>query len=165
MTPAPITEQTFYNHLGDEEYYQGYLYFFCDLLLKKPIHSVVEEWIFSPNANFEGRKPEMLNRLLAGILHPLLYLGYGLDFRYIIILFGYHRAQSCFRSLPGLIAEGTCIPVLYEEKVLRNDDANRTCTSGCTQNRFVSAVTEKSARRVNASDWNTRIQYPLAYHS
>lgn len=82
-SPAAITEHTFYDHLGDEEYYQGYLYFFCDLLLKKPIHAVVEEWIFAPKANFDGQKPEMLNRLLAGILHPMLYLGYGLEFRYV----------------------------------------------------------------------------------
>ncbi|KIM43869.1 hypothetical protein M413DRAFT_443747 [Hebeloma cylindrosporum] len=91
-SPAPITEQTFNKYLGDEEYYQGYLYFFSDLVLKKPIHDVVEEWIFLPKANFggyNGHQPEMLNRLLAGVLHPMLFLGYGLEF-----------------SLPGLVAEG-----------------------------------------------------------
>jgi hypothetical protein len=169
QTPAPITAQTFCDHLGDEEYYQGYLYFFSDLVLKSPLHDVVEEWIFSPRANFEGyngRQPEMLNRLLAGILHPMLYIGYGLEFRYITILFGSHRAQPSFRSLPGLIAEGTCIPILYGEKVLRNGDANRTHTSRCTQSRVVSAVTEKHVRHVDhVSARNTRIQYRLAYHS
>ena len=169
QAPAPITAQTFSNHLGDEEYYQGYLYFFSDLVLKKPVHAVVEEWIFSSKANFEsynGRQPEMLNRLLAGILHPMLYLGYGLEFRYFTILFGSHRAQPSFRSLPGLIAEGTCNPILYGEKALRNDDANRTRTSRCTQSRVVSAVTEKHVRHVDhVSARNTRIQYRLAYHS
>ena len=105
QTPAPITAQTFCDHLGDEEYYQGYLYFFSDLVLKSPLHDVVEEWIFSPRANFEGyngRQPEMLNRLLAGILHPMLYIGYGLEFRYITILFGSHCAQPRFAACPVL---------------------------------------------------------------
>ncbi|KAJ7121552.1 hypothetical protein C8R44DRAFT_166956 [Mycena epipterygia] len=73
-SPGSITTQTFVDHLGDEEYYQAYLHFFSDLVLKKPVHAV---------------QPEMLNRLLAGILHPMLYLGYGIEF-----------------SLPGLVAEG-----------------------------------------------------------
>ncbi|KAJ6476997.1 hypothetical protein C8R45DRAFT_833639 [Mycena sanguinolenta] len=95
-SPGSITEHTFADHLGDEEYYQAYLYFFSDLLLRKPVEEVVEEWIFSSKVNFSvnnpnhhGPQPEMLNRLLAGILHPMLYLGYGLEF-----------------SLPGLVAEG-----------------------------------------------------------
>ncbi|KAJ7575961.1 hypothetical protein C8J56DRAFT_974211 [Mycena floridula] len=91
-SPTPITASNFSEFLGDEDYYQGYLYFFCDLLLKKPANVVIEEWIFSSRANFDsynGVKPMMLNRLLAGILHPMLYLGYGLEF-----------------SLPGLVAEG-----------------------------------------------------------
>lgn len=118
-SPGDITPQTFADHLGDEEYYQAYLHFFSDLLLKKPASAVLEEWIFSMKANFNtnsrGQQPEMLNRLLAGILHPLLYLGYGLEFRYITILFGssHRRAQPSFRSLPGLVAEGTRIPILY----------------------------------------------------
>jgi hypothetical protein len=108
-SPAPITAQNFNNHLGDEDYYQGYLYFFCDLVLKQPVRAVVEEWIFSSKANFDshnGRQPEMLNRLLAGVLHPMLFLGYGLEFRYISILLGFHCTQPSFRSLPGLVAEG-----------------------------------------------------------
>ncbi|KAJ7330859.1 hypothetical protein DFH08DRAFT_966615 [Mycena albidolilacea] len=92
-SPGSITPQTFGDHLGDEEYYQAYLYFFSDLVLKKPVHVVLEEWVFSLKANFDtnshGQQPEMLNRLLAGILHPMLYVGYGLEF-----------------SLPGLVAEG-----------------------------------------------------------
>ncbi|KAF8211254.1 hypothetical protein K438DRAFT_1903297 [Mycena galopus ATCC 62051] len=92
-SPGSITTHTFFDHLGDEEYYQAYLHFFSDLVLKKPVHAVVEEWIFSSKANFDtnhhGQQPEMLNRLLAGILHPFIYLGYGMEF-----------------SLPGLVAEG-----------------------------------------------------------
>lgn len=63
-------------------------------MLKKPVHVVLEEWVFSLKANFDTnsheQQPEMLNRLLAGILHPMLYIGYGLEFRYLTILFGSH---------------------------------------------------------------------------
>ncbi|KAJ7199195.1 hypothetical protein GGX14DRAFT_373358, partial [Mycena pura] len=88
-SPGLVNASNFYDHLGDEEYYQGYLHFFSDILVKRPIRDVVEEWVFSGKANFDGRQPEMVNRLLAGILHPLIYLGYGIEF-----------------SLPGLVAEG-----------------------------------------------------------
>ncbi|KAJ7806036.1 hypothetical protein B0H14DRAFT_2877127 [Mycena olivaceomarginata] len=86
-SPGSITPQTFGDHLGDEEYYQAYLYFFSDLVLKKPVHVRARRANFDTNSH--GQQPEMLNRLLAGILHPMLYVGYGLEF-----------------SLPGLVAEG-----------------------------------------------------------
>ncbi|KAF7308270.1 hypothetical protein HMN09_00675000 [Mycena chlorophos] len=89
MAPEPITEKNFMDHLGDQDYYQGYEFFFSELLAKKSADEVLEEWLFSDTANYGGKKPEMLNRLFAGILHPMLYLGYGLEF-----------------SLPGLMAEG-----------------------------------------------------------
>ncbi|KDR79310.1 hypothetical protein GALMADRAFT_117576 [Galerina marginata CBS 339.88] len=88
-SPGAITAATVFDHLGDGEYYQAYLYFFSDLLLKTPISAVLEEWIFSSKANFDGKQPQMLNRLLDAILHPMLYLGYGIEF-----------------SLPGLMAMG-----------------------------------------------------------
>lgn len=88
-SPGAITTANAFDHLGDGDYYQAYLHFFSDLLLKTPLSAVLEEWLFSPKANFDGKKPEMVNRLLDGILHPMLYLGYGIEF-----------------SLPGLVAMG-----------------------------------------------------------
>ncbi|KAJ6506002.1 hypothetical protein DFH09DRAFT_1265090 [Mycena vulgaris] len=85
QSPDFITTETFTDHLGDEAFYQAYLHFFSDLLLKKPVHAVLEEWIFSSKANYDtkknGQRPEMLNRLLASVMHPLIYVGFGLDFR------------------------------------------------------------------------------------
>ncbi|KAK7000197.1 hypothetical protein R3P38DRAFT_3328001 [Favolaschia claudopus] len=93
-SPNPITEETFFDHLGDENYYQAYLYFFSDLVLRKPVERVLEEWLLDRKVNFDCEKPGaredgMLNRLFAGVMHPLIYVGYGLEF-----------------SLPGLVAEG-----------------------------------------------------------
>ncbi|KAJ6454400.1 hypothetical protein C8R45DRAFT_1056803 [Mycena sanguinolenta] len=86
-SPRAITEETFADHLGDENFYQAYLHFFSDLVLRKLAYAVLEEWIFSPSVNYayggrnkDGQRVEMLNRLLAGIMHPLIYVGYALEF-------------------------------------------------------------------------------------
>lgn len=66
--------------------------FFTSELVAKGAPAVIEEYIFSPEANFPGRvgRPvEMLNRFCAGVLHPLIQLGHGCEF-----------------NLPGMIIEG-----------------------------------------------------------
>lgn len=80
-----ITAETFNDHLGDEHYYQAYLHFFSDVVLRKPVHAVLEEWIFSSRVNYDTLKDGMLNRLLAGVMHPLIYVGFGLEFGYVIV--------------------------------------------------------------------------------
>ncbi|KAJ7259284.1 hypothetical protein C8J57DRAFT_1339972 [Mycena rebaudengoi] len=89
-SPGPVTAATFADHLGERPYYQAYLKFFSEEVLKKnDTAATLEEWLFSSKANFDGKAPQMLNRLLAGILHPMLYVGYGVEF-----------------AIPGLVAEG-----------------------------------------------------------
>ncbi|KAJ6467040.1 hypothetical protein DFH09DRAFT_1254293 [Mycena vulgaris] len=83
QSPHFITTETFTDHLGDEAFYQAYLHFFSDVVLKTPVHAA------NYDTKKDGQRPEMLNRLLAGVTHPLIYVGFGLDF-----------------SLPGLVAEG-----------------------------------------------------------
>lgn len=66
--------------------------FFITEVAAKGVPAVIEEYIFSPQANFSGHgggQPEMLNRFCAGLLHPLIQLGYGCEF-----------------NLPGMIVEG-----------------------------------------------------------
>ena len=51
----------------------------------------------------EGKKhPEMLNRLLAGLVHPFIHLAYGFEF-----------------GLPGQVAEGLSIfvPNVYDSTI------------------------------------------------
>ncbi|KAJ6539818.1 hypothetical protein DFH09DRAFT_1323368 [Mycena vulgaris] len=136
QSPHFITTETFTDHLGDEAFYQAYLHFFSDVVLKTPVHAVLEEWIFSSKANYDtkkdGQRPEMLNRLLAGVMHPLIYVGFGLDF-----------------SLPGLVAEGTHFSIPYGKEALSNEDPNRTRTSRCAQSGVVGAVTATHVRHVD----------------
>ncbi|KIK68379.1 hypothetical protein GYMLUDRAFT_35785 [Collybiopsis luxurians FD-317 M1] len=93
-SPEPITMANFNEHLGDENYYNAYLLFFCDIVTKRDIGSVLEEFVFSSKVNFgsksnSGQRPEMLNRFLGGLIHPFIHTGYGVEFQ-----------------IPGLIAEG-----------------------------------------------------------
>jgi len=55
--------------------------------------AVLEEHVFDQKANFDGSggvQPEMLNRFLDAILHPMIHVGYGFEF-----------------GLPGMVVEGT----------------------------------------------------------
>lgn len=76
-------------------YYQAYLDFFkAELKAAELSFSyVLEKYIFSNDANTvpgpNGVKPEMLNRFLAGLLHPMIQTAFGLEF-----------------ILPGVVAEG-----------------------------------------------------------
>ncbi|PIL32612.1 hypothetical protein GSI_05315 [Ganoderma sinense ZZ0214-1] len=92
-SPEPITEGTFWKHLGQREFYNSYLEFFRDLLLKKDITEVLEEYVFSAKANVGGPgidgHPRMLNRFFAALVHPMIHAGNGLEF-----------------GMLGLVAEG-----------------------------------------------------------
>ena len=74
-------------------YYNSYLEFFRDLLLKRDVTEVLEEYVFSAKANVGGPEiegqPRMLNRFFAALVHPLIHTGNGLEF-----------------GILGLVAEG-----------------------------------------------------------
>lgn len=72
-------------------------------MLRRGSAETVETYVFSPEANVENDDeskreeheervrppPRMLNRLHSRLFHPLIHLGYGLEF-----------------EIPGLVAEG-----------------------------------------------------------
>ncbi|TCD67715.1 hypothetical protein EIP91_012012 [Steccherinum ochraceum] len=83
--PSPITKENWKEHLGDEAYYQSYLTFFSDLLLKDGPSAVFQQYVFSKDANFvpangKSERPNMYNRLLGGLVHPMIHAGYGAEF-------------------------------------------------------------------------------------
>ena len=60
-----------------------------------PLNTILEEYIFAPEANFvegDGKQPEMLTSFFARRLHPLIHAGRGVEF-----------------YLPGTCAEVTVI--------------------------------------------------------
>jgi hypothetical protein len=88
-------------------YYSAYLAYFSEYLRDHTPDEAFERFILSSSRNFdpdlpaatvqdvksaggEGKKhPEMLNRLLAGLVHPFIHLAYGFEF-----------------GIPGQVAEG-----------------------------------------------------------
>jgi hypothetical protein len=73
-------------------YYDAYLAFFTEYLQDHSPAEALERFIFSPAYNFssdlsaderdskEKVQPQMLNRLLAGVVHPFIHLAWGLQF-------------------------------------------------------------------------------------
>jgi hypothetical protein len=86
-SPGEITHENYADHIGEEKWYQAYFNFFAQELLSKGVSKTLDEYVFSKKANYEGdaeregRKPkEMFSRFIGGLLHPLIHLGYGLEF-------------------------------------------------------------------------------------
>lgn len=82
-------------------YYDAYLAFFTDYLQQNTPSEALKRFIFSPAYNFvsdheategvSGKHPQMLDRLLGGLVHPFIHLFYGFEF-----------------GILGQIAEGMC---------------------------------------------------------
>jgi len=91
-SPEDITLNNWKDHLGDEKYYRAYLKFFAYIVLQKGFSETLETFIFANNLeqnNEQKEQPRMVNRLLSGLLHPLIHIGYALEF-----------------ESPGMLAEG-----------------------------------------------------------
>ncbi|KAF8261336.1 hypothetical protein EI94DRAFT_1810435 [Lactarius quietus] len=92
VSPGHITEENFVEYLNDEKYYDAYLAFFTANLQSHSSTEALERFVFSPAYNFrsdsaaderdskENVQQQMLNRLLAGLLHPFIHLANGLKF-------------------------------------------------------------------------------------
>ncbi|KAF9478257.1 hypothetical protein BDN70DRAFT_809156 [Pholiota conissans] len=100
-SPTSITHQTWKDHLGDDKYYQAYVSFFAEELKKKSYSKLLEEYVFEMSANVARRatadQPKMLDRLFAGLLHPMIHTGFGVEF-----------------TLPGMFAEGLALIAVYQ---------------------------------------------------
>ncbi|KAF9221054.1 hypothetical protein BS17DRAFT_738099 [Gyrodon lividus] len=91
-----ITDHNFTDHLGSDHYYNAYLDYFHRVVLEPgaTIPAILEKYLFSDHYNIRTPKqgpeqPEMLNRFLEILIHPIIHVGYGAEF-----------------GIPGLIAEG-----------------------------------------------------------
>jgi len=63
--------------LGDEKYYRDFLLFFQKEMEEKGLQNVVNEYLFKG----DERADDMLVRLYAGFLHPIIHLGFGIEFQ------------------------------------------------------------------------------------
>ncbi|KAI0262054.1 hypothetical protein BC834DRAFT_407294 [Gloeopeniophorella convolvens] len=106
-SPEGITDNNFLEHLGNPKFYAAYLKYFSNYLLDHTPTEAFQHFVLSPEFNYipdlnavnaqdvknggaGGKKqPEMLNRILAGLVHPFIHAAYGVEF-----------------GLPGQTAEG-----------------------------------------------------------
>ncbi|KAJ3511899.1 hypothetical protein NLJ89_g3834 [Agrocybe chaxingu] len=86
-SPGAITSDNFYEHLGDDKYYNAYMQFLVQFIKEKGATAALEEFVFSrranvgPSANIPTEKqPQILSRFLAGLVHSMIHVGYGAEF-------------------------------------------------------------------------------------
>ncbi|KAH7396183.1 hypothetical protein BKA66DRAFT_509259 [Pyrenochaeta sp. MPI-SDFR-AT-0127] len=67
----------FKTYLGKEKYYHDFLVFFQNEIEEKTWEKVLNEYIFAG----DERADDMLARLYGGFLHPIIHLGFGIEFQ------------------------------------------------------------------------------------
>ncbi|KAH9483291.1 Questin oxidase [Psilocybe cubensis] len=123
VSPNPITKENWKDYLGDENYYQAYLEFFKAEVIAKDVSAILEEYIFSASANVGAgdNHPAMLNRLLAGLFHPLIHVGLGVEFAVPGVLaeglaqIAVHKAESPTLFPPSIFSEGGAVESLVSQ--------------------------------------------------
>lgn len=63
-------------YLGNEKYYHDFLVFFKEEIDQKGWQEVLNEYMFKG----DERADDMLVRMFGGILHPIIHLGFGIEF-------------------------------------------------------------------------------------
>lgn len=67
----------FHDYLGNERHYRDYLEFFQSEIDNKGYEEVINEYCLKG----DERADDMLVRLHAGFLHPMIHLGFGVEFK------------------------------------------------------------------------------------
>src|SRR6202012_2645784 len=70
-------EEAFKSFLGKEEHYNNFLHFFQSEMEKHGWQRVVNTHLFANTSASNN----LFGRLFAGLLHPLIHLGFGLEFK------------------------------------------------------------------------------------
>ncbi|KAM3414892.1 hypothetical protein BST61_g10035 [Cercospora zeina] len=80
----------FISYLGPQKYYNDFLEFFQEEFDKKGWQDVLQEYIFAG----DERAETMMVRMYAGFLHPIIHLGFGIEFQQPAII-AEALAQAC----------------------------------------------------------------------
>ncbi|KIO26252.1 hypothetical protein M407DRAFT_24468 [Tulasnella calospora MUT 4182] len=92
QSPGEITERNWTEYLGNKDYYNAYMHFYGSQINAHGPEKTLEKYVFSKEANLtaEGKQgPQMLNRFMSGLLHPMIHTGHWAEFH-----------------VPGMLAEG-----------------------------------------------------------
>lgn len=85
---GPITRESFKEHLSNPDAYTSFLELFNIEIKKNGMVDTVRRWVWSG---------DLLARTVGGALHPLIHIGYGLEF-----------------EIPGIVAEGLAMMACTE---------------------------------------------------
>jgi hypothetical protein len=97
--PEPLKEsivndmhnpERFKTYLGKEQYYHDFLVFFQQEIDAKTWQKVLNEYVFAR----DERAEDMLSRMYAGFLHPIIHTGFGVEFKQPAII-AEGLAQAC----------------------------------------------------------------------
>ncbi|KAH8747649.1 hypothetical protein F5883DRAFT_509639 [Diaporthe sp. PMI_573] len=85
------------DYLGNEDHYPDFLAYFQDVINDRGYEQVVRDYLLKHTAASD----DLLLRLHAGVLHPLLQLMYGLEWKQPAIV-AEALAQTCVHEIEGL---------------------------------------------------------------
>ncbi|KAG8924905.1 hypothetical protein FRC01_010911 [Tulasnella sp. 417] len=94
-SPGEITENNWMEHVGKWSYYNAYMHFYASQIEAHGPVKTLEKYVFSREANLtpEGNQgPQMLDRFMSGLLHPMIHTGHWAEF-----------------GVPGILAEGLAL--------------------------------------------------------
>ena len=72
-----------FRKLTSNSFYNGYMHLYASEIQSTGASQTLEKYIFHENANLtsEGHLgPQMVNRLVGGLLHPLIHVGHWAEF-------------------------------------------------------------------------------------
>ncbi|KAF2705854.1 hypothetical protein K504DRAFT_439131 [Pleomassaria siparia CBS 279.74] len=123
LRPTNVSDTaTFTRHLGRSRIYTTYLHFFQAEIAERGVETVVKEFLFKG----DKRADDLLGRLYSGFEHPILHLGFALEFQ-----------QPC------LVAEAlasTCIHDNWPLDIVRPVEAHIASNPGQPQTSLFSVI-------------------------
>ncbi|EKG18788.1 hypothetical protein MPH_03954 [Macrophomina phaseolina MS6] len=133
---------TFAKHLGDERHYRDYLLHFQREIDAKGVAAVLAEYLFAR----DKRADDLLARTFAGLVHPLIHMGFGVEF-----------------AQPAIVAEGLAQAATHDAWIgafllgaERAAEGKRGAGKGATLMQLIEEIrgNEKLARAARWEDKN-----------
>ncbi|KAF2168955.1 hypothetical protein M409DRAFT_65293 [Zasmidium cellare ATCC 36951] len=87
----------FMGYFGQQRYYGDYLQFFKEEIEKTSWQDVLHKYVFAG----DERAEQMLLRMFAGLLHPIIHLGFGVEFEQPAIIAEALAQAACHNNSMG----------------------------------------------------------------
>lgn len=105
----------FKKYLGPDRYYNDFLEFFQERIKEEGWQSVLNKYVFAG----DERADDMLVRMFAGFLHPLIHLGFGVEFSQPAIIAEALAQAACHDNWIGQL-------LLPAERIANEKGTDRT---------------------------------------